>query len=343
MPRPKSKRSSTTSGPSRRTSSAADSGAAGAGRPDRDAGVAVSGPAARTRRGLSLRARRTLSAYTFLAVPLGFFLAIRIAPAAGALVISLHRWNIVGTDQPFVGLANFREVLSDRQFWQAAANTLRYAAAGIPAQLALGFAAALLLRRAVRFRGFFRTVYFVPFVTPVVAAAWVWQWMYSPNFGPLAMIAGRLGLPAPLRTPALALYAITALVVWEYLGFQVVIFLAGLEAIPQVYYEAAAVDGARGWDLFRHITVPLLNATLVFSVVYATIVYLQLFTQVLNMTFGDPGGPLGNTATIVLYVYTLGFQRFHMGQAAAATVVLFAALLGVALLQLTVLTRRVEY
>jgi multiple sugar transport system permease protein len=297
------------------------------------------------RGGLSLSARRTLSAYTFLAVPLAFFLTIRIAPAAGALVISLHRWNVVGADQPYVGLANFREIWADPLFWKAAGNTVTYAAVGIPAQLALGFAVALLLRRITRLRGLFRTIYFIPFVTPIVAAAWVWQWMYSPNFGPLAMLTSTLGLPAPafLRAPGQALYAIAALVVWEYLGFQVVIFLAGLDAIPRVYYEAAAVDGAQGWRMFRHITVPLLNPTLVFSVVYGTIVYLQLFTQVLNMTFGDPGGPLGSTDTIVLYVYILGFQRFHMGQAAAATVVLFGVLLLITLAQLTVLSRKVEY
>ncbi|HLJ60802.1 MAG TPA: sugar ABC transporter permease [bacterium] len=297
------------------------------------------------RGGLSLSARRTLSAYTFLAVPLAFFLTIRIAPAAGALVISLHRWNVVGADQPFVGLANFREIWADASFWKAAGNTVMYAVVGIPAQLALGFAVALLLRRITRLRGLFRTIYFIPFVTPIVAAAWVWQWMYSPNFGPLAMLASAIRLPAPafLRAPSQALYAIAALVVWEYLGFQVVIFLAGLDAIPRVYYEAAAVDGAQGWRMFRYITVPLLNPTLVFSVVYGTIVYLQLFTQVLNMTFGDPGGPLGSTDTIVLYVYILGFQRFHMGQAAAATVLLFGVLLLITLAQLTVLSRKVEY
>jgi multiple sugar transport system permease protein len=280
-----------------------------------------------------------------LAAPLAFFLLVRLAPAATALAISLHRWNIIGAEQPYVGFANFREIFADPLFWKAIRNTVRYAAVGIPAQLAIGLAAALLLRSIVRGRGFFRALYFIPFVTPVVAAAWVWQWMYSPRFGPLGKVLGAAGLDVPslLRTPALALYAITAMVVWQYLGFQVVIFLAGLEAIPRAYYEAAAVDGAGGWRLFRHVTVPLLNPTLVFSIVYGTIVYLQLFTQVLNMTFGDPGGPLGSTETVVLYVYTQGFQRFHMGQAAAATVVLFGAIMMISVAQLTVLSRPVEY
>ena len=304
--------------------------------------VAAAGTASR---GLSLGARRALWAYAFLAVPLTFFVVIRLIPAAWALVISLHRWNIVSADRPFVGLLNFREIWSDPLFWKAAGNTVRYVLAGIPAQLALGLGIALLLRKVTRFRGFFRALYFVPFVTPIVAAAWVWRWMYTPTFGPLNHLLQAIGLPAQafLRQPDQALYAVTAMVVWEYVGFQVVIFLAGLDAIPRVFYEAAEVDGASGWRVFRHITVPLLNPTLVFSVVYSTILYLQLFTQVLNMTFGDQGGPLGSTMTVVLYVYILGFQRFRMGPAAAATVVLFAVIMVITVVQLRFFTRQVDY
>ena len=304
--------------------------------------VAAAGTASR---GLSLGARRALWAYAFLAAPLGFFVAIRLVPAASALFISLHRWNIVSADRPFVGLVNFQEIWSDPLFWKAAANTLRYVVAGIPAQIALGLGIALLLRKITRFRGFFRALYFVPFVTPIVAAAWVWRWMYTPTFGPVNHLLDAVGLPAQafLRRPEQALYAITAMVVWEYVGFQIVIFLAGLDAIPRVFYEAAEVDGASGWRLFRHITVPLLNPTLVFSIVYSTIVYLQLFTQVLNVTFGDQGGPLGSTMTVVLYVYIQGFQRFRMGPAAAATVLLFAAILLITVVQLRFFSRQVEY
>jgi len=296
-------------------------------------------------RGMRLAARQALWAYAFLAAPMAFFLTIRLAPAAAALIISLHRWNILSPEKPFVGLANFREVWTDPLFWQAAGNTLRYAVVGIPAQLAGGLVVALLLQRITRFRGLFRAIYFLPFVTPIVAASWVWQWLYSPQFGPLTRILDALGLPtqAFLRSPHEALYAITAMVVWEYLGFQVVIFLAGLQAIPRVYYEAAAMDGADGLRAFRHITLPLLNPTLVFSVVYGTILYLQLFTQVLNMTFGDPGGPLGATETVVLYVYQQGFQHFRMGPAASATVLLFGAILIITFVQLRVFQTQVEY
>ncbi len=294
---------------------------------------------------LSLGTRRALWAYAFLLVPLLFFLGIRLAPAFSSLYVSLHEWNIISPVKPFVGLRNFETLLADPRFARAAVNTVRYVLVGIPAQVVLGLAIALMLQRVTRFRGLFRALYFMPFITPIVAAAWVWQWMYSQQFGPINYILTELGLAAQpfLRSPSQALYAIVAMIVWQYLGFQVVIFLAGLEAIPTVYYEAAKVDGASGWHLFRHVTVPLLNPTLVFSVVYGTIVYLQLFTQVLNMTFQDQGGPLSSTLTLVLYVYQLGFQRFRMGEAAAATAVLFAVILVITLLQMKVLSKPVEY
>ena len=296
-------------------------------------------------RSIRLETRRALWAYAFLLVPLFFFLTIRLGPAFSSLYISLHEWNILSPSKPFVGLQNFQTLLRDPKFARAAGNTVRYVVAGVPAQIALGLAVAMLLQRINRFRGLFRALYFMPFVTPIVAAAWVWQWMYSVNFGPLNQILVAVGLPAQpfLRSPTQALYAVGAMVAWQYLGFQIVIFLAGLEAIPRVYYEAAEVDGASGWRLFRHITVPLLNPTLVFSVVYSTIVYLQLFTQVLNMTFGDQGGPLSGTLTVVLYVYQVGFQRFKMGVAAAATAVLFIVILLATLVQMKLLSKPVEY
>lgn len=294
---------------------------------------------------LGLGARRALWALAFLFVPMLFFLTIRLAPAFSSLYISLHEWNIISPERPFVGARNFQAIFADPRFGRAAGNTMRYVAVGIPLQLALGLLLALALQRITRFRGLLRALYFMPFITPVVAAAWVWQWMYSQNFGPLNQILTAVGLPAQpfLRSPSQALYAVTAMIVWQYLGFQVVIFLAGLEAIPRVYYEAAEVDGASGWRLFRHVTLPLLNPTLVFSVVYSTIVYLQLFTQVLNMTFQDQGGPLSSTLTLVLYVFQLGFQRFKMGEAAAATAVLFTVILLITLLQIKVLSKPVEY
>jgi multiple sugar transport system permease protein len=193
-------------------------------------------------------------------------------------------------------------------------------------------------------RDFFRAVYFAPYVTPAVAVAWVWSWMLSPHFGLVNEVLGLLGLqPQPfLQSPSQALPTVTWVVVWQNLGFQIVLFLAGLESIPRQYYEAARIDGAEGWRLFRHITWPLLNPVLVFSAVIGTIGYLQLFTQVVNLNFTDQGGPLNSTLTLALYIYQLAFLRFQLGYAAAVTAVLFALILLVTLIQLKLLTRRVE-
>src|SRR3989440_633656 len=191
---------------------------------------------------MGLGTRRALWAYTFLLVPLLFFLTIRLAPAFSALYISLHEWNIISPSKPFVGLQNFRLLAHDPSFGRAAVNTLRYVLVGIPAQIALGLVLALALQRINRFRGLFRALYFMQFVTPIVAAAWVWQWMYSQNFGPLNGLLAALRLPLQpfLRSPAESLFAVWTMTVWQFLGFQVVIFLAGLVATPRASYEAAA-------------------------------------------------------------------------------------------------------
>ncbi len=296
-------------------------------------------------RRISLRWQRTLWAYLFLAVPLAFFLYVRIWPALQAFDLSLREWNIVGAERPYVGSANFQELMRDPRFGRALVNTLRYTLIGVPAQLVLGLAVALLLERVTRLRGLLRAVYFLPYVTPVVAAAWVWQWLYSPHFGMINGVLEALGLPPQefLNSPRQALYSVVAVVVWQNLGFQIVLFLAGLQSVPRSYYEAASIDGGGSWALFRHITLPLLNPTIVFSVVVGTLQYLQLFAQVVNLNFLDQGGPLDSTLTVALYIYQVAFQRFRMGQASAATVVLFGIMLAITLLQLRFLSRKVEY
>lgn len=293
---------------------------------------------------LTLGRREALWAYAFLALPLAFFLYFRILPAFQALWLSLYQWHADPSLRKFVGLAHYAHLLEDALFRKALLNTFLYALLGVPAQLFLGLSLALLLQRAPVARDFFRAVYFAPYVTPAVAVAWVWSWMLSPHFGLVNELLSLMGIPPQpfLQSPRQALPTVTWVVVWQNLGFQVVLFLAGLESIPRQYYEAARIDGAEGWRLFRHITWPLLNPVLVFSAVIATIGYLQLFTQVVNLNFTDQGGPLNSTLTLALYIYQLAFLRFQLGYAAAVTAVLFALILGITLIQLRVLTRRVD-
>ncbi|WP_161880644.1 carbohydrate ABC transporter permease [Deinococcus alpinitundrae] len=297
------------------------------------------------RRPGSLKRRQTITAYTFLLLPLLFFLIVRFLPTLVALRLSLYDWNILKEVQPYVGGKNYSRLVQDAIFGKALVNTALYTLIGVPAQIVLGLGVALLLGKIRALQGLFRALYFAPYVTPIVAAAWVWQWLFSPQFGPVNTFLIWLHLPPQpfLTSPGQALATTTALVVWQNLGFQVVLFLAGLSAIPRTFYEAAEIDGASGSAAFWKITLPLLNPTIVFSVVTGTISYLQLFTQVVNLNFTDQGGPLGSTMTVALYIYQMAFGRFQMGYASAITVVLFVIILVITLLQLRFLTRRVDY
>ncbi|MDQ3460469.1 MAG: sugar ABC transporter permease [Deinococcota bacterium] len=298
---------------------------------------------------LTLAKRQALWAYAFLAVPLAFFLLVRIWPALQSFQLSLSTWHVDPAQRVFVGTDYYERMLSDVRLHRALLNTLLYTLIGVPAQLLLGLVIALLLQTVRRARGLFRAIYFAPYVTPAVAVAWAWSLMLSPNLGIVNEILAMLGLPTQpfLTSPSQALPTVTAVVVWQYLGFQVVLFLVGLEGIPREYYEAARIDGAGPWKLFRHITLPLLNPIIVFSVIIATASpatgFLQLFTQVVNLNFSDPGGPLTSTLTIVLYMYQMAFDRFQFGYAAAITVLLFSIILLITLVQLRVIGRKVEY
>ncbi|MCD0161257.1 sugar ABC transporter permease [Deinococcus sp. 14RED07] len=291
-----------------------------------------------------MKRRQTRTAYLFLGLPLLFFLIVRFLPTLMALRMSLFDWNILKEAQPFVGLENYARLAQDDRFLGALKNTALYTVIGVPAQIALGLAVALMLGRVTALRGLYRALYFAPYVTPIVAAAWVWQWLFSPQFGPVNTFLTWLNIPpqAFLTSPSQALATTAALIVWQNLGFQIVLFLAGLAAIPRTFYEAAEIDGATGVQAFRSITLPLLNPTLVFSVVTGTISYLQLFTQVVNLNFTDQGGPLGSTMTVALYIYQLAFGRFQMGYASAVTVVLFVIILLITVIQLKFLTRRYD-
>lgn len=291
---------------------------------------------------LTLERRRWIWAYLFLAVPLIFFLSIRIGPTLFAFWMSLHDWDPIALDRPFIGLENYREVFADEVFWKAFRNTWIYVVVGVPAGLLFSLVVALGLQRLIRFVGFYRVLYFIPYITSLVAVGWVWRWMYTPN-GVFNDVLSRLGLPQSgfLGDPGTAIYAIIATTVWQGLGFQIVIFLAGLESIPGDYLDAASVDGASGWQTFRDIVMPLLNPTIVFLVVTGVISNLQVFTQIRSMSSAGTGGPLDSTISVVLYVYQAAFQSLpsEMGYAAAMMVVLFVVILLITVVQLKFLSR----
>ena len=306
---------------------------------------------------LSLARREAVWAYAFLALPLLFFAVIRFWPAIQSFRLSMFTWHVNPERRTFVGLEYYQDLASNPVFHQALQNTLTYALVTVPVSIVLGLGIALLLQGVRHAKGLFRAVYFAPFITPAVAVAWVWGWMYNQNFGIFNRLilqwwdfVDRIGLPwlaidpqVFLRDPARAIYYVSIVVIWQQLGFQVVIFLAGLQGIPRVFYEAARIDGANPWQLFRHVTVPLLNPVLVFALVITTINALQLFDQIVNINFTDQGGPLNRTLSIALYMYQEAFGRARLGYAAAVTVVLFGLILIVTLVQLRLTQRRVEY
>jgi multiple sugar transport system permease protein len=218
-----------------------------------------------------------------------------------------------------------------------------YVLLGVPVSLVVSLAIALGLQQLIRFVGFYRVLYFVPYVTSLVAVGWVWRWMYMPN-GLFNDVLGAVALGpfAFLGDPGIAIYSIIVTTIWQGLGFQIIIFLAGLESIPAVYQEAAAIDGATSWERFRHITFPLLNPTLVFLVITGVISNLQVFTQIRSMSSAGTGGPLNSTISVVLYVYQEAFRSMpsQMGYASAMTVVLFLVILAITIFQLKVLSRK---
>lgn len=291
---------------------------------------------------LTLERRKWLWGYAFILVPLIFFLSIRIGPTLYAFWVSFHKWDPIALDRPWIGMDNYRALLDDTVFWKAMRNTWIYVLVGVPMGLAISLIIALGLQKLVRFTGLFRALYFLPYVTSLVAVGWVWRWMYMPN-GLFNEVLNFFGIASNnwLGNPSTAIYAIIVTTVWHGLGFQVVIFLAGLESISQDYLEAAHVDGASAWQRFRDIVVPQLNPTIVFLVVTGVISNLQVFTQVRSMSSQGTGGPLNSTISIVLYVYQQAFASLpsKMGYASAMTVVLFIIILGITIVQLKVLQR----
>ncbi len=291
---------------------------------------------------LPIGKKRAMWAWGFLGVPIVFYVVIRFYPTFESFLISLTDWNLVG-ERNFIGIDNYARLLEDETFGKVFVNTFQYLIIGTPISLLFAFVVAYFLDQVRFLHGTIRALYFIPFLTTAVAMAWVWRWFYQPvPIGTFNQILSTLGLPQQpfLRSTTQALPAILAPAIWAGLGFQIVIFLAGLRAIPGTYYEAAKIDGAGPWRILFEITIPLLRPTIIFLVVISSIGFLRIFDQVFNMTPQGDGGPLNSTKPMVLYIYESAFDAFDMGYAAAQTVVLFLVLLVITLLQMYLLRKR---
>lgn len=293
----------------------------------------------------------------------GLLLVWQIVPSLYALWLSLlDRFNFIGQSK-FAGLLNYEILLTrDPLFWKAMGNTVWFVVFTVPIGILLATLVAILLNEKVRWQGVFRTLYFLPYITALTAAAAVWDWIYNPQFGFLNWLLGTPGLDwlstpqgifalalAPLGIklqgfwagPSVAFVAIMVMSLWHLLGYQVVVILAGLQNIPKEYYEAAQLDGASWWQQQRYITWPLLSPTTFFLATLGLIGAFQVFTQVLIMT--PTGGVLQDTLTIALYLYNKGFRDSDFSYASAIAVVVFAVILVLTVVQQRVLERRVTY
>ena len=282
----------------------------------------------------------TRAGWLFLAPALVLIGIFFFLPVLAALVLSFTDYDIYAlgdaSNARWVGLDNYLRLLQTPLFWQALKNTFYFALVGGPLSIAVSLAAALLVNaKLTRFKGFFRTVYFVPFVTTLVAVAIVWRYLYHPQYGLLNYVIGALGGPRIdwLGDPRWAMPAIILLAVWKNFGYNMLIFIAGLQAIPEELYEAAHLDGASAVQRFRHVTVPMLGPTLLFVSVITMIGYFQLFAEPYVMT---QGGPLRATTSVVLMMYEEGFRWWRMGFAAAVAFVLFLVILLATLIQFRV-------
>ena len=290
-------------------------------------------------RNLTIRQKQIVWAWEFLALPVLFYTVIRFYPTGNAILISFQEWNLLG-DRTWTGLDNYEKLFSDPVFWKVFKNTFVYLLLGTPISLVISFVIAYHLDKTRFMHGFLRMLYFLPFMTSAVAMAWVWRWFYQPvPVGLFNNALASMGIPQfPfLQSTTWALPSVLAPAVWAGLGFQVIIFMAGLRAIPRSYYEAARIDGVSSWTVLWEITLPLLKPTIVFIVVFSSIGFLRIFDHVFNMTTNNPGGPLNSTKPLVLMIYETAFSAFDMGYAAAQTVVLFLVLLVVSLIQLRIL------
>ena len=279
----------------------------------------------------------TRAAWLFLGPALGAIVAFFALPVAAGFVLSLTDFDLYAIADPrnarWVGLANYTELLHQPLFWRSLANTLFLVAVGGPLTLAAALGGALLVNsKLARLRGLFRTIYFAPVVTTLVAVAIVFRYLYHPRFGLLNHLLAFIGMgPIDwLGTPRYSMLAITLLSVWRTFGYSLVILVAGLQAIPESLYEAARLDGAGAAQQFRHLTLPLLRPTLVFVTVLNTVGFFQIFAEPYVMTHG---GPLNSTMSIALLMYEQGFRWWNMGRAAAIAFVLFALILAISGLQ----------
>jgi multiple sugar transport system permease protein len=307
------------------------------------AAEAVTPPIPREPRGARAtlrRARREWTAYAFITPAFVVFSVFTTFALLFLLYMTFHEWSIIQPQKPFVGLDNYRDLVHDERFRRSVINTFYYTGAQVPLTMAVGLGIALLLNQPLRGRGILRTMFFLPNITPLVVVAIVWKWLYNGDFGLFNFYLLKLHLiDQPLlwlSDKDLAMPSVVLMQVWNGVGFAMVVYLAGLQAIPEELYEAAKVDGAGPFQRLRRITLPMLRPSTIFLLVIEIIFAFQIFTQIFVMT---SGGPVDRTTTVVYYVYESAFKFFEMGYASTVAFALFLMLFVFTLAQIRIQRR----
>jgi multiple sugar transport system permease protein len=288
---------------------------------------------------------QAIAGYLFIAPAMLIFIVFTLLPVLYALFLSFTNYDVF-TRRDWVGTLNYELIVEDLVaggvYWEALRNTVVYTVVSIPISMGIGLGLALLLNQRLRGLGIYRTVYYIPVVTSMVAVAMIWVQLFDPLYGVISNAIEAVGLPAVnwLGDPNLAMPSIIAVSVWKVVGWNMLIYLAGLQGIPEYLKEAAAIDGANHWQTLWKIILPLLQPTTFFILVTSLIGAFQVFDQVYVMT---SGGPANATTTLVHQIYNAAFRALDMGYAAAMSFVLFGVILVLSLVSLKVIRSEVAY
>jgi multiple sugar transport system permease protein len=284
-----------------------------------------------------------MAAWRLCAPTLALMLLLLVLPSLAVVGLSLTDAELGSSDWNFLGLDAYRDLLGDRNFQRAFRNTAVYVGLVAPASVVLGLALALLIEAGTAGRAFFRSVFFLPVVSLIVAMATVWQYLMHPTIGPLNLLLGKLGLPAVnwLGTSGTVLWGLAIIGIWQAVGFNMVLYLAGLTSIDRTLYQAAEIDGAQSaWERFRLVTWPMLSPMTLFVITITVINSVKVFETVAALT---QGGPARASEVLLWSIYQEGFVYLHIGTASAMAVVFVAVLLVLILVQTRVLEQRVQY
>jgi multiple sugar transport system permease protein len=291
---------------------------------------------------LSLKTREAIAAYIFLAPFLIFFSIFFLRAVVKAVDFSFYDWRLLRRTIPYIGLDNYRDLLHDEIWWIALENTIKFTAMTVVGTTVVALAAAIAVTQPIRGQGFFRVLLYMPSLFSVGAVGLIWVWLLSTQFGVINYGLSFFGIHPInwLGDPDLVLPALSLTTVWWGFGFPMLIFIAGLQGIPDHLYEAAKIDGAGGWQIFLHITVPLLRPTILFVTVTGVISQFQVFGQPYIITSGGPGR---SSYTVIYYLYQVAWVAFRMGYGAAIAVSIAVIIAAITALQFVFIGRRVEY